>query len=540
MSPELPGTPVAAPPADRGYRAGARLPSGGEARARRAALVAAGALVFLVALAVFDPVLTLPAVTDDDPVLPIPTIARATALPDLMRAQSFSPSKPLPILAGGLRWLDPRAGTLGGAPNEGFDGALFLDPDGSILCVCLEQPWTVAGQVVRVTLARSDGVASPADPLIVLEMTSDTQTSWGSIVVEAVISPDRSTVHLATVVPGERAATIGVTSVDAVSGTVVGRVDIPADPGLVPPPYPTIRVAPDGSELMLRLWYRAGSGGLPTRAASRALRIPVEPVSGALGAPIEVAPIFQPELYRIGCDAEGYADLDRYVEVCLGVIDGAERLSVEVLERSGEDRTIVLPASLAVASADVLVDPASGTLFAWSSARHVVARVDVATGEVTSRNYGFGGAGGAIDVGGVRPPPGSGLVAWSDLRSATEAYKPHRLAGSVDGSVLFAIGGDESGIDGLVPSSGVWVIDAATLELVDAWPPAAYYGDIALTADGEHLAALALGGVDADGRAAPWGRAVTFHRTWNGEVVELIGDIADPSGWTPILLGPRF
>jgi hypothetical protein len=122
------------------------------------------------------------------------------------------------------------------------------------------------------------------------------------------------------------------------------------------------------------------------------------------------------------------------------------------------------------------------------------------------------------------------------MRSASEAFGGHTLLGSQDGLVLFAIGGGSRGSADLPASTGVWVIDADTLELVDAWAPAAYYADIALTADGEYVVALGLSGVNEAAVPAMWQPSITYHSARNGQVVEIIGSIDGLAGWTPVLL----
>ena len=75
-----------------------------------------------------------------------------------------------------------------------------------------------------------------------------------------------------------------------------------------------------------------------------------------------------------------------------------------------------------------------------------------------------------VIVFGDRPQPGTATT-WSDGRSGADRRPERTLVGSPDGQLLFAIG------QGPEPdsSSGVWVFDARTLELLERWPAKAAY-----------------------------------------------------------------
>ena len=552
MTPEPPGsTPPTSrpsriePPKDRGYRAGARLGPDGDRRARRVGYTAVGLLVGLVALAALDPVLSLPALPfgpDDAAPTARATLPIATPLPDLQRVDALAPTWPLPVLAGGLRWLDPRTGRLSGSPYEGFRGALFVEPDGAVLCVCLEVPWTDEGAIVRVTLARDDGSPGPrTEPLTVLELSSSDRARRGqSIVVDAAISPDHQTVYLAHAVRVGEVWSFGVDAVDAITGIVRARLPIAVGDVGDQAAWPVLRVSPDGRELRLTAWGSGSDGSGRSLEQARSFRIDL--LDGWFdGEPVLTNAVGEPEGRDIGCGDEGYVSADRYAALCLRIVDGAERMVLVVDDpkppgrSEGPTRAILLPASQAASELDYLVRADRGEVFAWSRARHVLSRIDVESGAVEFRNYGFDGAGKPAVATGPRPPAGSG-AAWTTLRSPIDLYRDRAMVGARDGSVVFVIGGGDAPVDGLVPATGVWVIDAETLELVDIWPPSAYYDGLALTADGGYVVALGLQGVDAEGRPARFGPSLTFHRSIDGQVVEVIGDIAEAGGWTPVLL----
>ncbi|HEY8198460.1 MAG TPA: hypothetical protein VIF44_01715, partial [Candidatus Limnocylindrales bacterium] len=94
--------------------------------------------------------------------------------------------------------------------------------------------------------------------------------------------------------------------------------------------------------------------------------------------------------------------------------------------------------------------------------------------------------------------------------------------GSQDGQLLFAIGrGPEPD-----SSSGVWVFDARTLELLERWPAKASYASLAVLDGGRFMAAIGSPGVDESGGRARWGTSMTVHDILTGLPVVRIGDLA--------------
>jgi hypothetical protein len=119
-----------------------------------------------------------------------------------------------------------------------------------------------------------------------------------------------------------------------------------------------------------------------------------------------------------------------------------------------------------------------------------------------------------------RRPPGPPTT-WSSGRPATDGPRARALVGSPDGRLLFAIGtGSDPG-----SSSGIWVFDTQTLQLLERWPALASYESVSLLEDGRWLAAIARPGVTASGGPADWGTSVTIHDTTTGRPVLRIGDL---------------
>ncbi|HZM74016.1 MAG TPA: hypothetical protein VFC71_11640 [Candidatus Polarisedimenticolia bacterium] len=519
------------PEPPRGYRAGARVESGGE-RAAFVTLITGAVLLVAVGVAVFDPVIPGPSVAPDLNASPGPTPRLAATLPPLQIADVGAPSQPLAMLAGGLRWLDPRTGRLSGTPYEAFEGAPFINPDGSLLCLCIERPWQQHGATARVAVVRSSGPdeASERTEVVTLETAVDDRFG-SSISFETALSPDRSTFFVSTLVRQEAGYEAALLAVDATSGLIRARTEIPLPAGEGGPPFATLRVAPVGA-VRLTIWSTP-IGQEPDRVwAAHAFEVPTS--DAGFGAPAVVPPIDAATSGPV-CFGEAYVGPSLYGGLCTLPDDPFASTSLVTAAAAGSSRLIGLPGSL-TGRFDAAIDAAGSRVFLWSPATQTLVRVDARTGAVVSRTYPTNSAD-APHL--TLPDPGPATVVWSRFSGAQDVYTHSTIVGSADGALMYAIGGSEDDSSGLRPSSGVLVIDTSTLDLLDAWAPTAYYNDIAATADDTYLVGLGLGGVDTLGQPARWQDSITYHRLRDGKVVEVIGAVDGLRGWTPVLLqGP--
>ena len=101
------------------------------------------------------------------------------------------------------------------------------------------------------------------------------------------------------------------------------------------------------------------------------------------------------------------------------------------------------------------------------------------------------------------------------------------LVMSLDGTRLYALGLEPGGSDP-TRSSGIWVFDANTLELLDHWHPRALLTSLAVSNDGRFVYAVGAAGYDADGNENHrWRASVTVYRATTGEIALLYGNIGD-------------
>jgi DNA-binding beta-propeller fold protein YncE len=161
-------------------------------------------------------------------------------------------------------------------------------------------------------------------------------------------------------------------------------------------------------------------------------------------------------------------------------------------------------------SATMIVDRPRRLVVMWDAFRHLVSRVDVDSGRVHE------GVVAESMLPGDRRPSGRG---WIGVDPG--------LVASPDGKRFYALG-LASGPGNVGTSTGVWVFDAETLELIDHWAPRALLTSMAISADGRFVYATGAAGFDVDGRENQrWRASVSVYDTTTGQIVVLYGSIGE-------------
>lgn len=540
---------------DQGYRVGARIAVGDAGRTRLAGVIAAGIVLAGIAFAAIGPL--LPAIPEL-PVAPAPSRTIATALPDVSVLRPPGPDRLLPVYAGGLRWLDPRTGLMSGDPYTAARTGLFVDMEGHGLCVCLEIPWSQDQIVTRVTLRRYSAAGEEIGRVTLDELVSVKRgVSGDAIQVDAAIAPDGRHLWIVHAVRAAQSWEIGLDRVDLATLEVEASLALDAipaprldDSAVIDSPAgwitrresavrASLRVSPDGSKLAVlvsvRSDPRAGPRVPPYQEARFDVGSDLEEATVATAVPVHDAS-------EDRCDAElsGWATNRHFVTICSRPEGEGIQPFVRIENPGDMTRDLAVGPPVGARDTEWLLDARSGVLHRWSSLAHVFTRLEVSTRAMTTLAIDRTRAG-TGDLG-TWPAPNGGGAPWAPLTGADLLFRPVRLAGSADGTVIYALGfrsvADNIRDDGIA-STGIWVFDAGRTELIAHWAPEALYDQIGFMPGWEQLVTLGRPGSDADGGQADWSTSLRFHDPRNGEVVEVLGDVSEPSGFVPAILAPN-
>jgi len=470
------------------------------------------------------------------PIAGIPTPLPAVAIFGLA-----APITPFPVLSGGLRWLLPPSGEVSGPPFSGARGFIFAGSDGGAWCVCYDQPWSPTGTVERTTIARYDPYGSELSRTTVDEVSSSIRTG-DAILRDVARSPDGADIYVASAVRDAsgseiRLDRIGTFGVPALVGSVdLGRIEGSGTDYV--PASPVVRVSPDGRHVRVAARFADRTTGVGGPVWQEIVWL--VPVGAGLGLPTTIGP--RDALDPDRCDSEAWATATTYVVLCRETSDGA-LVPVAHLERlDGSTSTAQVGGPIGRDDLDWLVDAGTGFVYRWSRFSHIVAALDATSGDVIERVLDPGRHSFASVSPDQAPPPArQGRAIWEALASA-ENVPRQRLAGSIDGSLIYAVGvrpGAGTGATGpLLASTGVWAFDARTLGIVGHWPAAAMYDQVGVTPDGRYVLAVGLEGMTADGLLADWDSSLAIHDAGDGRVVEQVGQLVGDEGFFVDLLVP--
>lgn len=541
-------------------------PDGRRSRPRRwlgiALVLAAGAAV--VAIAWLGPRLSgrpnfevsffatpTPAATPTPTAEPTPPLpVRATPLPEITRSEGAVPQGHVAIVADGLRILDLATGTIEGAAaaNYGTD-AIFRAPDGrGWTCVCFVDDVAAdrPARTIRILEIGPDG--TPADSSDVTSLPANFRSENGQPdpSTDLDIRADGRQGVLAVARPVGETWRFSVAAIDVDGRRAGPLVDLGVatapgpSPGPSPQPSPAptpdaeqpnqvfldgphVRIAPDGRIAFVwgTLQRATEDGGLAPTV--HAWRVALDR-NGSIG---EVSGV--PGLDRLPgfCNAVGFAASDRLAWLCPKVMYGespAGELMTWVMGTIDLDGlpagSVEIPLAPERFFSEPLFDRANARVYAWDPNGLTIVRIDVrtlATDTVTVDPA-------AEAAPGVAPGGGTARPEWRDADSAVQQYGFSQVAGGPDGSRLYALGFEQVAGSDATGSRGVFVLDRATLALVDRWGPAADYLGISVLPGGQ-VAATGMPGVDAQGHEAPWQGSLTIHDPADGRILVRFGQL---------------
>ena len=488
---------------------------------------------------------------------PTPTIGPlfsplATPLPSITRPTDLVPIGKVAIVTDGLRILDLASGEVtAGPPTQYGRDAIFRTPGGDgWTCICMTDSFSGEGSSLTIEVVGTlpSGAPGDATQLVVLPNLLQDETGQPSVTTDVDLFDGSRHGLLAmatrtgsswqfTVSPldvmgrrlgkpvkiGKASTPVPVASAGATAGpSPVGRIDVYID-------GPHIRISPDGGVAFLWAnFQRSDQEGNNTVNAIEGWRIALEP-DGSVGTVTDFPALADLPLF---CSAIGFAADDRLAWLCpdisrsdsgsfngqwvFGAIDLDGKLATSQQIPLNQDQFYGAP----------LYDRANGQLYAWDPNGLTVTRIDVHSGAVAKTTF---------DPlqqtsEGLAPGGGSAPVDWHDGDSAVKLNGWGAIAGSPEGDRVYAIGfGPQGNTDsGNQPSRGIFVIDPATLALVDRWAPAANYFAVATLPNGL-VAASGMPGIQVDGSMAPWQGSLTIHEAPDGRILERFGQLGEGS-----------
>ncbi|MBA2718784.1 MAG: hypothetical protein H0U52_06015 [Chloroflexi bacterium] len=486
---------------------------------------------------------------------PAPTVrALPSDLPRITRGDEIRAGL-IPFTSEGFHLLDMATGNVVDGPPADFGRDLvFDDPDSDgWLCICLRDELADGSFQTTAQLIRIESYGSAWD-LVADGPQLPTPTGDEQISTDIDLAPDRSHGLLAVTLGFGLDRNVAVAPISlGAPGSIDSLVELPEAPpptaggspapGDSPAPTssepiqpenvsfdgPHIRISPDGRAAVVWDTVQVFEGSVET-TRTRAWRLDlnsdgsiatVEPWRG-----LDELPPF--------CQSVAYVAAERLIWICPTFAAGPTT-SIRVMDAAG--RTMVaanIPASPDGFSIEPLVDRASGEVYLWDQMGLGLIRLDVAT--LTPESTVYDAA--AEFSAGLAPHVLPREPDWVAGGSALLVGGFGQIAASADGTRLYLLGRrqptnrESNGPETL----GVFVVDRATLALVDRWAPAAAYYTIAALPDGQSVAIGAIGGLDTTGLETSWTASLTLHDAQDGRIVARYGRLGQ---YLPPMVIPR-
>jgi len=470
---------------------------------------------------------------------PAPT-QRATTGPPVVRLNgSPAPSEQLIVHSGAARILDLATGRIGPALTANWADRLMQLGDGSYRCVCLERSTSrgLERVVIHLRDTSADGTIVRDIPLPAYTGRPDPHVSGDqgeSVSITTAVDPSSGLLLLGRATRQAPRWTVGVDVVDLAAGRVVQSLPlwtasshVEAD-GSTFARYawsPQMVVSPDGRRVLIQASVM--SVGEIERTAY-------------WSAPIAGLEVGTPRRLRAGRDSLSGPDCR---DTFASFVDGRtlfalcispNEAGVMFLRRATLDGDALGDIDLMRTFPDThiagrLMDRIGDALYLWDPFSLTIARVDLRTGEVTSRvidraRLASGGAAHADPVASL----GRALGRWIAPTAAAKVWLEPAMALSPDRSRLYLLAvntRDFTELEG--GSAGVLVLDTATVDVLDRWPPAADFVSIATSADGRFVYASGIASVDSAGARTDQPASVTVYDRETGRQVAFLGQLGE-------------
>lgn len=426
------------------------------------------------------------------------------------------------VFANGLQALDMATGELG-TPLHGYDGNVISLGGEQLACACPIRDSGVA-RGIRFERFDVDGQAIVENELVVWDGVESPPEMGETMTVQLALAPERKRLYVFAAVRRPPSWTVELLTVDLTRGKLQARRQIaalPVDLDEEPVPSPTgsigrpggppdgryawaqgLAVTPDGGTAMVSLNYATVRGG-EWSGVNHEWMVPLED-EAADPRPLAEDVLLPPDGWCYGRPVF----VDSIATIVCTPAPGQPPGSSFVVRRVGIDGESAGAIDLGDALADYyptpVVHPDTRALYIWNPTKHAMSRVNLASGTIS-----------VVQVPDVDQP-------GSFSRGYLGAEPSVVL--SPDGRRLYAIGvgrGDSE----VGSSSGIWVFDAATLELLDHWPAPAFFISLAVSADGRFVYAAGAANYEPSGRQSGWPASITVYDARNGQVEVIHGQI---------------
>lgn len=511
----------------RGWRAGL---------GRLVTIGVAGSLFVVVAAAViFRPseppqtaTLDSPSPTTSPSRSPRPTPSpTATPLPQVVTPAGSDLRDSRLVITDGYRILDLASGELRAIGESTWRDVVMARPNGGWLCACGARLGTnSADPSVGLDLVKVNDSGQSQVTTRLTEFTGvpPPQSDVLEVVVwSATTSADGRWLYLLTAVRQPPSWRVNFLAVDVAAGEIVQSlplatigVDLP-DAGSVATPRPDSGAgvyvwpsqplrSPDGRTLVLGL-TEARQWEERYESLRHGWTIPLR--GDGLADPPVIQPVTLIPQDSWCIEQPAFIDAGRIVDLC--VMQSPQRFVLRTVDTAGVE---LATAPIEGVTSDIgqwspIVDSNDGVAFFWDPMGHEAARIDLHNpAEVRLA------AVPKDELEAIRARAGSNdRGSWLDPPTA---LSPDRLR-------LYAVGLVDSG-RGSSGSTGVWVFDAGSLELIDHWEATATITSIDVSDDGRLVYVTGAPGMDAEGRASSWPASLTVYDAATGDVVRVYND----------------
>jgi hypothetical protein len=432
------------------------------------------------------------------------------------------------VFANGIQAMDMATGSLGRAlvSQDGVVTSL----GNAVACACFLRGGGSFGGVrgLELQVAGFDGEVPRTTELVTWDDVAGVPDMTEGASMQLAAAPDRKRIYVLAVARRPPSWTVDLLTVDLTRGDVLDTLRIADLPvGGQPEPTPTpsagsvrpgeppdglyawaqgLAVTPDGSTAFVSVNYAEvaqGNWSSSNREWMVALDEAVEPTPLAEDVLLPRdgwcygRPVFVDDIATVICTPPAGETPGSGFQVRRIGTDGQSAGSIDL----GNELANYYPTPV--------VDPESKAAYIWNPGTHTMTRIDLDAGTIERATVPD-----ELLDGKALPQNGSFLGAEPSV-----AISPDRTR-------LYAIG-VRSGESEVGSSSGIWVFDASTLEVLDNWRAPAFFLSVGVSTDGKFVYASGAPNYTPSGRQSRWPASMTVFDADDGQVEVIHGQLGE-------------